>query len=981
MAEPPVSPPASDNAHAPIVGDIARALAESATLADAAPRMLAAVCESLGWEYGALWEVDRPGKRLHCVGTWHDSSLPFTDFVAISRTTTFARGVGLPGRVWDARKPAWIPDVVSDRNFPRAAAADRVGLHGAFALPILRGADVLGVMEFFSRDIRQPDAALLETMMTAGAQIGLYVARKWAADELEAFFKLSLDLLCVASVDGYFLRLNPAWTQTFGYDEAELKASPFLDFVHPDDRAATTDAMSVLTAGSHLINFENRYRARDGSYRWLDWAAAPFVDQGVIYAAARDVTDRKRADEALKESAENLKQLVRELEMARQKAEAAAVAKGEFLANMSHEIRTPMNAVIGMTDLALRTRLTPQQREYIRTANDSAEALLTILNDILDVSKIEAGRLALDQAPFSLRDAVEDAVKLFAARADAKRLELACHILPDVPDALVGDPGRLRQVLVNLVGNAIKFTAAGDVIVEVQAKRVTEAETVLEFNVSDTGIGIAPDKQWQIFGAFVQADSSTTRRFGGTGLGLTISAHLVEMMGGRIWVTSEEGHGSQFRFVATFAIQPERRSESRPSASNLRDLRVLVVDDNAANRTILQELLINWRMDPTAVASAAAALAALDEAIDRQRPFQLVLTDALMPDVDGFALARQIAADARLAEAKVIMLTSSGARQRGADRTIVSQLTKPVKQSDLLDAILTAFGESIGRHPHDDDVRRPSRAIDRRLHILVAEDNLTNQKLVTLLLEQQRHRVTMVANGREAVARSGERRFDLILMDVQMPEMDGFEATAAIRRREDTTGTHIPIVAMTAHAMAGDRERCLEQGMDAYVSKPLRYEDLFAAIDGLIESAPGGRRPAKAVAFKPPAAGKPADGDHPAEQGRSSVDGQALIANFGHKPTLLAEVIRVFLSEAPAQIAALRAATEAADAGAIAAAAHALKGSVALFSTGAAYLAAGALEQAARAGDVTGLAPRCATIQDELSRLCTDLETLMATLQ
>src|SRR5438093_1415191 len=492
-----------------IVREIARALGESATLIEAAPRMLAAVCESLGWEYGALWEVDRGGKTLHCVGTWHASSLQVTEFVEISRTTRFTRGVGLPGRVWDSGRPAWIPDVVGDQNFPRAAAADRVGLHGAFALPILRGSDVLGVMEFFSRDIRQPDASLLETMMTAGAQIGLYVARKWAADELETFFTLSLDLLCVASLDGYFLRLNPAWTHVLGFDEVELRASPFLDFVHPDDRAATLEAVSALTAGSRLINFENRYRALDGSYRWLEWAAAPSVDQGVIYAAARDVTDRKRADEALKESAENLKQLVRELDVARQKAEAAAIAKGEFLANMSHEIRTPMNAVIGMTDLVLRTPLSPPQREYIRTANESAEALLTILNDILDVSKIEAGRLALDQVPFSLRDAVEDAVKLFATRADAKRLELVCHILPDVPDALVGDPGRLRQVVINLVGNAIKFTDQGEVVVTVRmvSGGVVRGEwsqdtthhapltTHLQFSVRDTGIGIPLQKQ------------------------------------------------------------------------------------------------------------------------------------------------------------------------------------------------------------------------------------------------------------------------------------------------------------------------------------------------------------------------------------------------------------------------------------------------------------------------------------------------------
>ena len=504
----PASPLALEGGrqHAAIVHEIARALTESATLVEAAPRMLAAVCEPLGWEYGALWELDRPGTALRFVGTWPSPPPPrFRDFIEQSRTTSFAHGVGLPGRVWASGRPAWIPDVVVDQNFPRASAADQVGLHGAFALPILRGRDVVGVMEFFSRDVRQPDEALLDTMMAAGGQIGLYAAGKWAADELDAFFNLSPDLLCVASLDGHFLRLNPAWTPVLGFTEAELLATPFLDFVHPDDRTPTLDAMSQLMTGARVINFTNRYRTRDGSYRWFEWNTTPSIDRGIVYAAARDVTERRLANEAL--------------EAARQKAESAAIAKGEFLANMSHEIRTPMNAVIGMTALALRTRLTPRQREYVRTANESAEALLTILNDILDVSKIEAGRLALDLIPFSLRDAVEEAVKLFAPRAHEKRLELVCHILPDVPDDLVGDPGRLRQVLVNLVGNAVKFTDAGEVVVEVGLDETTDDEAVLRFVVSDTGIGIPQDKLWQIFGAFVQADQSTTRRFGGTAWG------------------------------------------------------------------------------------------------------------------------------------------------------------------------------------------------------------------------------------------------------------------------------------------------------------------------------------------------------------------------------------------------------------------------------------------------------------------------------
>ena len=957
----------SDMQHVRIVHEISRSLAESASLADAAPSMLAAVCRTLGWEYGALWEVERSGKRLRQSGIWHDQSLQFTEFVDRSRSTVFERGIGLPGRVWESGRPAWIVDVVHDTNFPRAAAAERVGLHSAVALPILRGADVLGVMEFFSREVRQPDAAILETLMMVGSQIGLHVERKWAADELEAFFALSLDLLCVASLDGHFLRLNPAWKTVLGFEEAELCAAPFLDFVHPDDRAATIDAVSVLTTGARLINFENRYRTRDGSYRWLEWTAAPIVDQGAIYAAARDVTDRKEAEEALKASAANLEQLVKELEVARTRAEAAAVAKGEFLANMSHEIRTPMNAVIGMTDLALRTELTPRQREYIQTANESAEALLAILNDILDASKIEAGRLALDRVPFGLRDTVEDAVKMFAARADEKRLELACHILPDVPDALVGDPGRLRQVLVNLVGNAIKFTNAGDVIVEVAVDSVNERETGLRFTVSDTGIGIPADKQWQIFGAFVQADSSTTRQFGGTGLGLTISAQLVEMMGGRIWVTSESGHGSQFRFVAYFGVRSAAEAVPALSAPSLHDLRVLVVDDNATNRTILQELLMTWRMQPTTVASATAAITAMTDAVDERRPFDLVLTDALMPDVDGFALARQIAGDTRLSKAKVIMLTS-GIPPHGdsTERFIASELSKPVKQSDLMDAIVTAFAEAVVPAAAAAPAAvLPRESVHRSLDILVAEDNATNQKLVVNLLDQQGHRVTLAGNGREAVTLSAGGAFDVILMDVQMPEMDGFEATAAIRRREAANGGHIPIVAMTAHAMAGDRQRCLDAGMDAYVSKPLRLADLLATIDGLFAAAPEPSAEARQDAAPPPI---PTD---------VSLDTTTLLENFGHNRTLLAEVIAVFLEEAPRRLDALRTAAGERNAAVVTSAAHAIKGSVGLFSTGAAYEAARTLEAAAREGNLTDVESRCAHLASEVSKVMADLEKLL----
>src|SRR5687767_6227145 len=368
----------------------ARALAESDTLEEAAPRMLKAICDAVGWQYGAIWEVDRARNVLRCVATWHPSGSSFEAFERATMETRLGPGVGLPGRVWSSREAAWIPDVTRDANFPRAPFAASAGLHSAFGLPIAQGSKVLGVMEFFSRDILQPDSNLLAMMNTITSQIALYVQRKWAAEELDRFFRLSLDLFCVATFDGYFVRVNPAWETVLGWSEAELRESPFMDFVHPDDREKTAAEMSALLTGARLIGFENRYRAKDESYRWLQWTSAPFPAQGLIYAVARDVTERKTAEG-------RMTQLVKELEVARHRAEQATAAKGEFLANMSHEIRTPMNAIIGMTDLALQTRVTPQQREYLQTTRESAEALLTIINDILDVSKIEARRLTLER--------------------------------------------------------------------------------------------------------------------------------------------------------------------------------------------------------------------------------------------------------------------------------------------------------------------------------------------------------------------------------------------------------------------------------------------------------------------------------------------------------------------------------------------------------------------------------------------------------
>ena len=938
-----------------ILFETARALAQSPSLEEAAPRMIEAVCHALGWQCGAIWEVDRAQTRMHCAGSWHAPGLALGEFTAATQTATFEKGIGLPGRVWKSREPAWIPDVTRDDNFPRAATAERVGLHGAFALPIIEGDSVQGAMEFFSPDIREPSHDLLAMMTAVCSQIGLFIERKRASDDLHRFFRLSLDLFCVASFDGYFVRVNPAWQTMLGFSEEELRSTPFMEFIHPDDRAASTEALSALSTGAQLIDFDNRYRTKDGSYKWVQWFAAPFLKQGVVYAVGRDITDRKAAEEAQSRYA-------KELESARSRAEAATVAKGEFLANMSHEIRTPMNAIIGMTDLALQTKLTARQRDYLRTARESAEALMAIINDILDVSKIEARRLTLENVPFAVRDTIEDSVRLLAPQADHKGLELSCRIAPDVPATLSGDPGRLRQILLNLVGNAVKFTDRGEVGVDVTVGERSDDDVLLRCTVSDTGIGVPENKKWEIFGAFVQADASTTRRYGGTGLGLTISSQLIEMMGGRLWLDSQPGVGSQFHFVVRLAVAEQADVPLLPF--DLRTIRALVVDDNATNRRILAEILESWQMTAVGVATAGQALAALRAAAAAGQPFHLVLTDALMPDVDGYSLAEQIVADRQLAAVKIMLLTSAGAPALSGRRAamFVATLLKPVKQSELLDAIVTAFAapDAAARATPAKSARRPRRG-ERMLRVLVAEDNPTNQKLVSMLLDQHGHQVSIVGNGRLAVERAAQEPFDLILMDVQMPEMSGLEATIAIRESERHTRRHIPIIALTARAMPGDREHCLTAGMDAYVSKPVRADELFAAIDAIAGSPAPEETPTDMPA---PSAGPP---------NHQSVEISALLAGFAGRRDLVKEVIDVFLTDAPVMLTRLKAAARASNAADLVGAAHALKGSVGLFSQGEAYAEARALELRARGGDLTSADRASQDIERSVSALMTEL--------
>jgi two-component system, sensor histidine kinase and response regulator len=642
----------------------------------------------------------------------------------------------------------------------------------------------------------------------------------------------------------------------------------------------------------------------------------------------------------------NASALRRELDRARLTAEEANLAKSGFLAHMSHEIRTPMNGVIGMLELLSNTSISRRQEEYVCLARQSAEALLRVLNDILDFSKIEAGKLELESIPFQLRNVVGDTLQSMEIRATEKQLELACHIRPDVPELLSGDPGRLRQILINLVGNAIKFTHQGEIVVSVSLRDQTANHARLHFSVRDTGTGIPTHKQQRIFEAFGQADSSTTRQFGGTGLGLNISSQLIEMMGGRLALDSQEGLGTEFSFHVDFLTDAASAAVVPPPKS-LRGINVLVVDDNSTNRFILKEVLSDWQMQVASANGASAALEILVQASSAGHPFQVVLLDMMMPDTDGLMLAEQIQNDSRLRGIPLILLSSSSAHEhadRHAALGIVAQLRKPVKHVELHRQILESLG--LAEEKRNRPTLAHARSV-RPVRILLAEDGLVNQKVATGLLALHGHHVTIANNGRLALAAWEKGTFDLILMDVEMPEMDGVETTVAIRTKELGTQQHIPIVAMTAHAIKGDRERFLESGMDAHVAKPVDPEELYDVIENLTASLP-------AHNLKPtPPQKTPRNINAAANE---VVDWQAALGSTGGDQELLREVVDQALLEMPEIKTQLQALIREERLEPLARVAHTMKSVASVFASVKTEDAAAVIEEAAVNNDLDSVA-------------------------
>lgn len=938
-----------------LVHQAASLSSDAQSLEGALQNCIEVMCSITGWPAGHALLVDVSKNVLSSTDIWHlADEETYRGLRDASRTKSFRPGEGLPGRIWRQGEAVWTTDLADDDRL----TANHAAIHGAFGFPVMVDAETVAVLEFFSPQEVAPDPNLLMLVGSVGTQLGRMIEhRHWeqARARLAAIVDSSYDAIISKDADGRILSWNTGAQYVYGFSPEEAIGQRIniilpqgLDHEEPEIRHA-------LQSGQQLSQFETMRVRKDGTEIAVAVTVSPIRDSGgrVVGSSTieRDISLRKRREH--------------ELQVAMERAEEANRAKSEFLANISHELRTPMNAIIGMLELALGEELSAAIRDYLDTACDSAHTLLHLLDDLLDYSRMEAGRFELDDEPFNLRETLDATMKTLSLRAHEKGLELLYKIDNDVPLQLDGDGKRLRQVITNLAGNAVKFTEQGEVVVSVAIQSRSEDAVELLLKVHDTGEGIARADQHRIFAPFTQADASTTRRQPGAGLGLAICSELIEQMGGRIWLESEPGSGTSFYCTARFRVVPGADQEAAV-VPKLRNVPVLVVDDNETNRTIVEETLNNWSMRPKVVADGQTALEVFREAQAAGHAFPLVVVDALMPGMDGFTLIKLLQ-DVGLDDSAAVLMLSSSDRQLFLDRCegleIGAYLEKPVSQSNMLDAVVTALEGTQPSHAGNQVRRRAGQPLD----VLLVEDTPANQKIVKAILEKRGHEVTIAGNGRKALELHNQQAFDVILMDVQMPTMDGLQATEAIRELPDRRKSRIPIIAMTAHARREDRLSCVKAGMDAYIAKPIDASKLMLLVETTQHEADGSSR---AIVPQKTAPQTSIRGTSP-----MFIDRSVALARLGGNENLFADLARYFLEDVPDLLKDLATALAAGNTDDVVRAAHSIKGMAANFEAPLVVEAAQEIEDAGRAGDLVAAGDTLPKLEGLVERLAEELQT------